>query len=527
MNSDIKELNDIPYLSKNVFDITKIGSFEKEIPIEHQLYDFINSEIEIFKPELIILVERKATATLRLIKSSEKFQLDKRWNWGNMISSSAIEQMPSEFFLNKRILVFDDMMMAGRHIQELFNLLLKITNRKLNTNLLRVAVFGIHKKSSGLKHYKEWNITLPNSWYYRDLQQDNYENIRGNIVRMLQNSGSLLLDTEHIEIRIKFDGHLNKLINALNRNGHTVVFNSSKWQNITVYYEPEKIVFDQNMFPRGTYFKNIVQKCRVVRRSINEFALIPICFPSVPSNYEIINEWKNNSHIVSKLFKPESNFNNASVFYAVGLIAALEVLKQTIKDLSASSFKEATISLPKSSEEDFLTDGYTLNHLNVMYPNINLEGLNDYITDVFNTSWKNGNRVKNAPHKYNITKETDDEELTKASIKLLQAIRRKIDNALYEIFEFEDEYPHPFGLTASEIFDIGRALGIKDEEKISAAFDILIDNAFLVTHVQEKELLIDSEEKFYVRTFEPDGEVISNKIRRFTSQFGLPLGYNE
>jgi len=507
------------------FSLIKKEFFQpsKYINVERQLSDFIKYEIDSWKPDYIILVERKATAIFRALKDSKNLDTKLDWEWAHTISSSAIDQLAPNFFENRRLLIFDDMMMKGEHLEELLNSLDMLFPNSFTEKNLKICVFGIHQFSSTLKFNKQLGIKYPSSWYYRDLSTRNYEQIRGNIVRMLESSGSLLLDTEHLELRIKVKGHLTDLIDALSRTGKTVVFNSSRSRrNITVYYPQSQLIFDENLFPPKTGFKHIVKKCRVVQRHDDEFAIIPICYPNVTDLEPDVDAW-NQAPLVSSLFKLKITAKNFSPFYAVGLIAALQVLRTTVKDLIASGFDESNIYLPIYSEKDEDV-GYNLNHLRVMFPSIDLKALVSEINKVFINGKEWGNSVKGKYPAVSKPILADDVFLEEMALNLLQVMHYEIQSKIDEDYFFETKVPHPFGLTPKQIFRLAKQIGIEEEQLTSSLFDILIDKAHLVTHV-EKRLCSDGNQMF-VRTFEPDGEIINKKMKDITINYGLPLGYD-
>ena len=82
--------------------------------------------------------------------------------------------------------------------------------------------------------------------------------------------------------------------------------------------------------------------------------------------------------------------------------------------------------------------------------------------------------------------------------------------------------PVPFGLTAEEIFAIGVQQFGWSEVEISTLFDVLIDDGYLVTEVAT--LTDDAGDEWLARVFFPDGEAVSELVRRFSLQRGLPDG---
>lgn len=79
--------------------------------------------------------------------------------------------------------------------------------------------------------------------------------------------------------------------------------------------------------------------------------------------------------------------------------------------------------------------------------------------------------------------------------------------------------PHPFGLSAREIFNLGDRLDCP-RVVTSALFDILIDDGHLVT-----DAFFDPRERCWERVYEPDGEMVSELVRLYNTQRGLPSGF--
>jgi hypothetical protein len=488
------------------------ADISKALPLKKALKMFLTSQIGLWKPDLIIVIERKGTAVLRsLMEGDSPIQ----WSWENVISSKVLEEASPEQLRDKRILVFDDMMKRGVHIEELLEDL-----KKLGVDVasqVRVAVFAIHEESS---HGKEFcGAIFPHAWYRRGLNTTDYTSIRTEIVEMLQQSGSLMLDTEHLEVRVKLTGSFDKFVKALRRTGKASVFTSADSRvNITVLYDDDEIhQLPREDFPDGTKIENIVKKCRVVQRSGNEFALIPICFPAIPAG----KIWHCKREIQALLGDSVvgSRATDLSRFYGVGLRAALRVLRWVLRDLHAAAPNEFTISLPGNVNDVRPGSGYHLGHMRVMYPTLDLDYLNKWIAKIEREASSEGQHL---PQREPLPSPLlTDDELREKAIGLLQHTMDELDRKRIQNYWHSRQHstPHPFGLTAEEVFKIGKR---HHWEKVlsSTLFDVLIDQATLVTHVQ---ILSNSHgDKTVERTFEPDGEVVGEAVRRYTMQWGLP-----
>jgi hypothetical protein len=490
--------------------------------IEDKLHRFITSEIDKFDPDLVILVERKGTAIIRALKESERFNFS--FTWSKIISSCVIEQLSIGYFVKKKvrkILILDDMMREGKHLEYLLEVLFNKFSNEIDPHNIRIAVFAVHSKSSHGKPSIYLPGNYPHSWYYTALDDKRYSLIRYQLVEFLERTGSLMLDTEHIELRFKINRHFNDVIKALNREGsHTVVFKSSKnRKNITVYYDDKRQLSDELMKVIDDGQFPYVKKCRIVQRK-NEFAIIPICYPSINSKIS-----QNNLPGDYHLLFPGSSDNGMERFYQIGLYSALEVLKWTIKDLmlTENGISDRDIETPVVDANDNPEKNFTLNHLTVMFPSLDLEYLKEKIDYTFNSAINDVIKIRGRKFLYNKHRRTNDDELIIKAFVLLVYIKKSIDSRKLSNALDGKEIKHPFGLQVHEIFEIAKQLGIVDEAEISSLFDILIDKSALVTHVQKLEF--DNGETRYTRTFEPDGECIDETIQKYLLIYGLPNGF--
>lgn len=484
-----------------------------DVLLKRSIASFLQSQIRNWNPDLIIVVERKGTAVLRAVMEAQDSPID--WAWENVISSKVVTELPKSELRKKRILVFDDMMKQGEHLRELLHDLRECGVDVTSPECLRVAVFAVHEESSRGKEIE--GTLIPHAWYRRGLTTSSYTAMRTAIVRMLQRCGSLMLDTEHLEVRLRLSGSFDQFVQALRRTGRAMIFTSAESrENITVLYEDDEIHrLPLDDLPKGTTTDNIVKKCRVVGRPGNEFALIPICFPNIPANQA----WEPPPDVVKLLGNsvPGEKATDIARFYGAGMRAALRVLRWVLKDLYVAAPHEFTLSLPGRSS-DVAGGGYHLEHLKVMYPTLDVDFLNKWIAKIEREARSDAARLHKV-EPLSVPLLTDN-ELNERALWLLQEIAISLDRKRIALhWEGKPKPKHPFGLTASDIFKIAQHFGW---EKIttSTLFDLLIDEATLVTHVQpvareDGNITIE-------RTFEPDGEIVSEAIRRYTTQWGLP-----
>lgn len=487
--------------------------------MKRQLRTFLGEQIKSFQPDRIIVVERKGTAILRALLDWKADPLP--WSWNDVISSSSVAQVPDDYFDDKRILVFDDMMRTGNHLVEVLDQLRRRGLWDLAANNVRVAVFAVHERSSRGRAFQDQS--LPHAWFYRDLPTAAYREVRAQIIRMLQAAGSLMLDTEHVEVRLRLHDNISRLLDALSRRAQAVLFHSlGDRTNITVYYEDDQAhTLPEEVFPYGTVLTNIVKKCRIVQREGDEFALIPICYPSIAS---VTCEWPSVPEDVA-LFDANALEDGEARFYAVGLLAALHVLRWTLRDLATADSGAYTLSLPCEPDVPRRRDEYTLGHLRVMYPGLDIRGVTQRIARIENDARREGGLLRGRKlERAQLPRFTDD-QLREDATQLLQAIGYFCDQEKLEALAMGDPPPgHPHGLTADRIFRVGRETFGWENARISVLFDILIDEAALVPHVERLRGVHGGAGEFFVRTFEPDGEMVSELVRSLTTQFGLPRG---
>ena len=479
--------------------------------LEEQLRLFLQGEIQEWTPDLIIVHERKGTAVLRALIESRANPFP--WHWERIISSTALDQVSDEFFVGKRILIFDDMIRTGKALRPIFKRLVGLNC--LSKTTVRLAVFAAHRESSrnGVLTRSDLNV----SWFYRDLSTAGYRRLRRQLLHFLQHSGSLMLDTEHVEVRFKLNGGINRLLSALRRKAEATVFQSAAGRtNITVFYGDDAAhQLSSDRFPSGSVLSGIVKKCRIVQREADEFAIIPICLPEVPlegGSWPVEKEDK-------ELFGPAVSRSSQARFYGAALIASFYPLQWVLRDLYASDPAIAEISLP-SHKSETSGSGYTLDHLRVMYPTVDIDKLVQLITDIDGVARSEGTKLRGRRFDVEPYAVSSDVELLRDAMRLLQVIAYAVDKRHAEELLYAPEADRP-GLRPNEIFDLGASLGFK-RAYVSALFDILIDDGSVVTRVED---VIDEDGiTRLVRTFKPDGEVVSELVRHFTIQWGMPLG---
>jgi hypothetical protein len=455
---------------------------------------------------------------MRALKESSKHL---KWSWQNVVSSRVLRQHSADYYRNNRILIFDDMMTGGSHVREVFEALLAIDPSGEVLRDVRVAVFAKHEDAVSPSTRIRPGVTEAS--FYRALTTPAYRNKRLAIVSMLQSAGSLMLDTEHIEVRIRVKGTFPEFLAALGRKAHVITFQSGGGRrNVTVLYDDADPAheLDRKTLPEHAITSGIVKKCRVVERAGDEFALIPMCYPSTPDG---ATDWRASAAYAELLGDPTKQSGEAR-FYGTALLSALSVLQWALKGIYAAGQGVAAVYLPGMAAEDNPSEGFTLNHLRVMYPTLDLERLIDAIGVIDAEAAREGSSVRGRSLSPLSQTDSSSGNLRQNAWTLLQVIRHVLDNRIQEQKLYDPLWrrPHPFGLTADEVFALGDQFGWQ-RARTSALFDMLIDDCHLVTHVMKSA---DQDGICrWKRVFEPDGEMVSDLVRMYSVQRGLPHGF--
>ncbi len=498
---------------------------EDEDRTYRELRGFLQREIDHWDPDFVVVYERKGTAIFRCLIESKRNPL--RWPWNKVVSSSALKELPAEVLRNSRLLVFDDMVRTGKHLKRVARLLLDNGADSALQNV-RFVAFAAHEDAS----CQNISGRSLDAWFYRALTSQSYAQVRERIVRLLQTEGSLMLDTEHLEVRITLKHGFNRLMNALRRKATPIEFRSGGDRtNITIYYgDNPSHCLPEDWFPIGTGFSDIVKKSRMVQRDDpDEFAIIPICLPAVP----IGGPWPDRTEdvkILGNIISRETP--NPARFYAAALLGSLQSLEWILKDLYVADPGGFGIRYPCYSNDFTGKNSYSLNHLRVMYPTLNVDALVERIIRVGKEAERFGHKCAQKQARVDSPKAViSNAELHEKAMQLLQVIRYTLDQRRAEmsVQDIDPLVPNP-GLRAKEVFDLAKRLdwGSRNQQEwlpaaISTLFDILIDDAKLVTRV---EYFPDEAGRLrWTRTFKPDGEVVSELVRDYNAQWGLPRGF--
>jgi hypothetical protein len=455
-------------------------------PIERRLLSFLKELLDDGTFDLIVCVERKATALLRaLIEEISEPRL--RWQWSKVLSTASMDQFPWHLFTGRRVLLFEELVHHGK------------TMGRNKQQLATLVPDGVEITTAGFAVWYRCEAP-PDFAFYASVDSEEYSTIRDELIRMLQVHGSLLLDTEHLELSVRLNCDVQEFYHALARsaeNGNTSSFLSGADRlNLTVQkpdiLQPE--ILNRYLIPGSTY-DAVVRKCRVIEKDYGRFELMPILYPNVRCVIE--EEWLRNLppfvDVVSvKKARPRQ------LFYLVGLLASIELSRSIVASLGdLLRQQKLVLEVPE----------YCFQHLSAIFPAIDIAGLWKHVTDV-------------------VAESRQQKPLRSAASVTVHDVRNKtllqmayfvITQLVLDIDEHEDAcFDAPKGRSWAQVADITRRgsdlIGAPDAAWATVP-DRLIDSGMLVTNV-ETVMGSSSNETWAIRTFHPDSEIVTEKLRR-------------
>ena len=443
-------------------------------------------------------------------------------SWNHVVSSSSLSAVPAGRFAGAKVLVIDDMVRKGRALGRILRQLRDMGATDDALSNVRVAAFAMHEDAGGGYLFNQTHY--PDAVWLQHLPTEGFRQTRARLVAALQRAGSLMLDTEHVEIRLRLRVPLVRLAEALSRSGEVVVFKSgSDRHNITVFYDGTRPTSELMALPPGTRTDGVVRKCRVVERLPGECALIPICLPDTPRSWDPA--WQPAAEDRSML-AALSELDDEARFHAVALRASLEPLFIALRDISAVREELCEVHLP-DVDNNFAIGGagYDLNHLSVAYPALDLAMFHDRLAQLWKRADAAGRRLRARRWPAGRIVSPPRERLETDALSLLKRIERLADERAAEQFEGSGagQSLHQ-GITMPEVMALGQS-GRLPKAIVSACMDVLIDEAMLVTKVERMHVADAGD--LVCRTYLPDGEVASDLVRDHTRRYGLepPSGY--
>lgn len=409
----------------------------------------------------VIPVERKGTALIRSAFGDLGVN-----QWHRIISSEALEGA-SPVRPPQRLLILDDAVRRGIALKRTRD---EVAKAWPNAEIF-VASFITHRTAPA---------RCADIVYYQNLDDDSYMERRNAVMEHLQAEGSLLLDTEHVEVKAEIACSADDFFLALANWGTPVRFASSANRvNCTVFLESETLACRLgDVVPTFAEFTGAVCKIRVIASPsrANSFAIIPILYPMLrlPDGTRYMHPRMKWTQTIS---------GPRRLFQCVGLSLSLQLMTDLMTWIRQD--------LGDSVKFEFEAG---LEHLKVVFPEIRLNEMIDEIRHGMRR-----NRVGCAGRRGHVDDPGSD---------ILGRLAEEILKRCFDRTSPETGFFRKLGL--GEILKIADWTG-QTPARVSAALDTLIDDARILPGI---ECVEHGTEIHVKRVFRPDGEIVSRDVLR-------------
>jgi hypothetical protein len=464
-----------------------------------QIERFLRNVLEDVSPRWIVTVERKGTALLRTLVESAAGPGPKWVGWDHVVSSKALPFAPESHFTEGTVLLLDDAIHSGHRITEAWRALTEL--RKIPVERIQVAVFGLHERAK---------FKPVHHWWFGALSKENYFEVRKSIIQLFQLRGSLLLDTEHVEVPVEINCGRLEFFDALCRAGQGVEYVSSGGRHNLTVHDP--VILGQDSFveslPDGTVLGGAISKIRVIEREKNWFAIIPIFYPSTPKD-SMLGSLSRLYPCLSEIAgHPELNFQLVSVFASIKLFQTVFACLRALVNNG-----KVRVCVPKAGDPRD-----TIGHLKAIFPKINLEELHLEVEKSVEAgrAWK----LRKSETRYFERIEAADGSRHSDTLKglywkvltssLRYTDRRSFGNS---------------GASYEEILNSTQLFGTAADQRVidaltGTAVDIAIDEAQLVSDT--KEFPFSDGRNRISKVLKLDGEVVLSDVRRANAMWRFP-----
>lgn len=473
--------------------------------------------------DLVVTVERKATALMRAFLESA-WATGLQLGWREVLSSDALPFLPPNWLDGRRVLVFNEMIHHGDTTSKT---LAAIRLNSPRVHSIAVAACIVHKDFNPQRRAPALAdlIGEPHEAMYRSVTDRTYKLVRDRIVDILRESGSLLLDTEHIESTFTASLPFREIVHGMAAVGRVVEYeadSSDMPAGVTVRVPfvgtHEKL---RAMLPAGADIDaEEPKKIRIVRRpGPRHYALLPIWYPLLPvaaaDSFGL--DEHTPAYVRRALRECPGQERPRLAFHLSGLIASIELLRSTWALLHDLERKGLTPDTPSAAES---TDA-PLGHLRALYPLLDFKGLEAAVSSALATrndadtvrlfrdarGWKRSQ--KNVAPVVRIDAVTRRRECYRL---LLECLRERESFGIDEDLAIEelDDSASMGWFTWSDFWAAGDRLGIPEDVR-SIAMDTAIDEGILTT---KEAIITRADQEFIVRAYELDGELTLQELLR-------------
>ncbi len=464
--------------------------------VSAQINEFLSTVLLQVQPTWIITVERKGTALLRTLADTVGSGPFPFRVWDRALSHEALDFVDDDSLRSGVILLLDDSIYGGSQIQDVISRLTQEKN--VPRSNIKVAAFSVHENSS----------FHPDFHWFVQLEERVFRAKREAVIEFFQQRGSLLLDTEHVEVSVRLKCGTLEFFEALSRGGLAVEHISGGGRlNLTIY---DPVIFDEVAFrrtlPRGTITDMVVKKIRVIQRDNDRYAIIPIFYPSTLSDASADALAFLDAPLASLAGKPDKNFHLVGIHSGLHLFTTAFACLKALHDSG-----RIEICNPKPGGSD---DG--LSHLKVLFPDIDLLGVYRSIQEKIDSGI-----CRRARGELRDARVLDASPGTARNKRLKELLWLVFRQAAYYADDVPAGAPGLQGATLAELLHATRAThpasmskekGREDEALLSAAIDQAIDAATLAAGVADIRCGDGSQRK--VRLFKLDNELVHADVRK-------------
>ena len=432
---------------------------------------FVHGLVNSAAYDYIVPVERKGTALVRAGLGADPAR-----SWRRILSSDAIKTVRSDGPA-AHILIVDDSVWTGRSLQQ-------------TVDAVRSALPAAHITTAAFVTHQEAPTDAVTIAYYRGVDDECYRECREALIEYLQTKGSLLLDTEHLEVGVRISCPTSDFYSALAGWGETVMFASGDRVNCTVLRRADTLgTLFEPVRPTYADLAGAICKLRIVSRPTerNSYSLIPICYPQLHlgKSDEYVNQFMPWTASVGW----DQDAPDARLFQCVGLGFSVELALDLMMFLSEA--------LPEQIAFDFSSDG--IEHLVTIFPELDLTQVRSRLDRI---------HARRRPRKTRHGVPDDP------GIDILEDLAGDILQLCYDRWSIDTGFVRSIGL--SDILQLARLTG-HTEARLSAALDVLIDSARILPQLSYAR---SGDSTLVTRTFVPEGEIVKRKLVRHALGLG-------
>lgn len=303
--------------------------------------------------ECIVAVERKGLALLRTLDIGSDQVLDLKKLC--VLSDHAMTHLPPRYFNGKSILALDDSVFTGRKL------------RHISERLRQMGAANVDSASIISFTGAE---TVPTFCLHEGLPYWDYKEHRQALIDYLCESNLLVLDSEHLSIKIKTDMSIEEFCSLLTRLDRAIQIPAARqYSDRRVYItldRPRYFQLTEDMLQPGSKTDGMVFKLRAIVCEGSAW-LIPMVYPAIPiyaskDTCPLCYESSTAGICADKVLD-----NDSSVFHCQSLYLSARLLARTLKLLSlATDIEFYPIKMPLYS-------------FRTVFPNANCEALQTWI----------------------------------------------------------------------------------------------------------------------------------------------------